>query len=290
MRRFIPLFIFALTVILGLSSCAESKKAEKDVITVSIEPIKGLLEEITGDDFEINTLLPIGSAPESYSPTMQQIARLEESTLVFYIGTLPFENELISRANNKHYKRLSDGVELIDGNYHHHHEDGSEHHHHTSDPHIWVSLDELSTMVDNIGEALQGRYPDSLKYIANCQQLKAKIQERKESYKQMLITAPRNILIYHPALGYLSKTLSLNQIALENEGKSPTPSSLAEVVEIVKSENIKVMFYQREYPIDVVKPIADILNVNLVEINPLSEDIIGEIDRIINIISGQYEQ
>jgi zinc transport system substrate-binding protein len=98
------------------------------------------------------------------------------------------------------------------------------------------------------------------------------------------------VLIYHPALGYLAESLSFNQIAVENEGKSPTPASLSELVKKVKAEGIEVMLYQKEYPLDIVQPIADILDVKLVEINPLSGDIIGEIDRIVNIIAGRYEQ
>ena len=50
-----------------------------------------------------------------------------------------------------------------------------------------------------------------------------------------------------------------------------------------------MVLYQQEYPLDVVKPIAEILSVNLVEINPLSKDIIAELDRIIAILANNYE-
>ena len=255
-------------------------------IVVSIDPIAGLVKQIVGDDFEVTTLLPLGASPETYSPTMQQVAKAESADLVFCLGTLPFENELIGKTcKEDRIVNLSTNVELIAGSCHHHHD----HHHHSADPHIWFSVDELVQIVDNIECALAVKHPDSTKYSINCQQLKERIASLKESYKQMLTTAPRSFLIYHPALGYLAKSLSLNQIALENEGKSPTPSSLAAISDLVKREGVEVMFYQKEYPLEVIKPIADILGVKLVEINPLSEDIIEEIDRVINIIAGQNE-
>lgn len=301
MKRYIITLIAAICAVC-ITSCNDGQNANSKVITVSIEPFKGLIEEIVGEDFTVNTLLPVGSSPESYSPTIGQIARLEESEMVFHIGTLTFENEIIKQSNIEDSRsiNLSRSVELLTGHKHHHahsnevcdhSHDGHKHGHaHSIDPHIWVSLDGLSTIVNNIDSALMAAYPDSAKYHANCQRLKATIAANKERYQQMLITAPKDVLIYHPALGYLAKELSFNQIAVENEGKSPTPASLSEVINKVEAEGIEVMLYQKEYPLDVVQPIADILGVKLVEINPLSEDIIGEIDRIINIISGNYEQ
>lgn len=290
MKRLFSAIIIAI-LSLSVTSCREQQHLNNKSITVTIEPIKGLLENIVGSDFEINTLLPAGATPENYSPTMQQIAKLEDSEFVFCIGTLPFENQLIkqTKQSGDKFVDLSSGVELVSGCNGNHNEQ-NDHHHHSTDPHIWVSMVNLSTMVNNIDKALSSKYPDSLKYSVNCQRLIAEIEAKKESYKQMLITAPKDILIYHPALGYLSKELGLNQIALENEGKSPTPSSLADVIEVVEKEGIGVMFYQKEYPLDIVKPIADILGVNLMEFNPLSADIINEIDRVINIISKGNEQ
>lgn len=291
MKRHIIGTIVAIAQLLLVVACNNGQSTDNALITVSIEPIKGLLEYIVEDDFQINTLLSSGSTPENYSPTMGQIADLEKSEMVFCVGTLPFENELlrsIDRRDSTKIIDLSKGIILQAGQCGHniHTHSG----HHTADPHIWVSLDELSTMVDNIDKELSIRYPDSIKYHSNCQALKADIDRRKARYQQLLTTAPRSILIYHPALGYLAKTLSLNQIALEIEGKNPTPAALIEIAERVDAEGIDIMLYQREYPYEIVKPIADILGVKLVEFNPLCSNILDEMDRVINIISGVNEQ
>ena len=39
------------------------------------------------------------------------------------------------------------------------------------------------------------------------------------------------------------------------------------------------------YPYEIIKPIVDVLGVNMVQINPLSANILKELDRVINTIS-----
>ena len=144
-------------------------------------------------------------------------------------------------------------------------------------------------IVDNVAGTIIEANLDSLRYIANYKAVKNKVVTQKELFRERLASAPREFLIYHPALGYLADEYGLEQISLENEGKSPTPSSLAGVVDKVAERGVKVMLYQQEYPLDVVKPIAEILNVKLVNINPLSEDIIDELNYIVEQLTNNYE-
>lgn len=283
----LPYILSTIFLAITFASCNTNEVADNKIITVSIEPLKGIVEDIVGDDFQVNTLLPAGTSPESYSPGIQQIADLEKSEQIYIVGTLPFENEVIRHTNYGLNKvvNLSQGINLL-----HSSECNNNAHHHAIDPHIWVSLDELATMVENIEAALMESYPDSIKYSINSQRVITNIKCQKESYEQLLITAPKSILIYHPSLGYIANTFSFKQIPLENEGKTPTPSYLTKIVDIVKKEGLEVMIYQKEYPLSIIQPIADVLGVNTVEFNPLSSDILGEIDRVINIITGNYEQ
>ena len=301
--RFVVVFVFV--VALTLTSCVEgAKKAEtKRQIAVTIPPLQGLVERIVGDDFEVVCILPSGSTPENYSPTTRQIASLSDSESVFYLGTIDFEREIVERAENEQNKsrfvNVGEGVELISGSccahshshdHHAHNHPEGEHHHHGTDPHIWLAPSTLEVIVDNIAREIIRQNPDSVRYVANYEKLKGELVAQKTHFGELLKSAPRSFLIYHPALAYLSKDYGLEQISLENEGKNPTPASLADVVDRVKAEGIEVMLYQQEYPLDVVEPIVDILGVKMVKINPLSRDIIGELNRIAEVLSGSYEQ
>ena len=272
-------------------SCAGRgvKGAANKQIVVTIPPLAGLVEDIVGNDFQVVTLLPSGATPESYSPTARQVAALGDAEFVFSVGTLSFEQELMQRLDHELVVSVNKGVELLAGCCGHEHEEGHSPHHHAVDPHIWLSPKNLVQIVDNMAQAIVAKYPDSMHYKANSESLMAKLAERAEAYGEVLKSAPREFLIYHPALGYLAHEYGLEQVALENEGKNPTPSALAEIVDKVQAEGIKVLLYQQEYPLDVAKPIAEMLGVNLVEINPLDKDIIAELDRVVEQLANRNE-
>lgn len=305
MRLKINILIHTIFVCIAVMfvSCDGAKQTDGRKIVVTIAPLAGLVEEIVGEDYEVSVLLPSGSTPENYSPNPRQIALLEGADMVFMLGTMDFEHQIVKRFENQEnnsFVDVSKGIKLIAGGCshshshehldcdceHHSHSEHTEHHQVGTDPHIWLAPGTLEVIVDNIADKILTQNPDSTKYCANYEQLKAKLQQRKECYREMLITAPKSFLIYHPALGYLAEEYDLEQISLENDGKSPTPAALAEIVDRVKNEGVESMIYQQEYPLDIVQPIAEILNVNLVEINPLSKDIITELDRIIGALTN----
>lgn len=282
--------------IIAILSCVAACGSNADTrhsksISVTIPPLQGIVKEIVGNDYKINVILPKGATPENYSPTVAQMAAIEHSEYLFNIGTLPFEQQIVSKlksAKGANIQMVADGIELIEGSCEHghtHHE-----HHHSHDPHVWLSMDGLMTIIDNIATPIINSNPDSTKYVANYEAIKQRLIVNKQRYAELLDAAPRHFLIYHPALGYLAQEFGLEQIALENDGKAPTPAGVINIVEKAQVEGLKYMLYQAEYPLDVVKPIAEVLGVKPILINPLSDNIFEELDRIINILAGNYEE
>ena len=294
-------YIFMLAVVAVAAGCGPQKVAKSaadKVLIVSIPPYYGLTRAIVGDDFEVQVLLPEGSSPETFSPTIRQIAAVQNAEMFLSGNLMEFEKTLTKRlAEHKSVKviNISEGCKLIENE---HDECGckegcqrhahlhSHHHHGAVDPHVWMSPFDLETIARNIGEAVCAAYPDSVKYVVNLQQLISELRARQVAYgEQLKAGGRRHFLIYHPALSYLARDYDLVQISLENEGKNPTPTSLAEVVDVVDKWQIGQMMYQSEYPQDIVEPIVNILGVNMVQINPLNMDMLTELDGVINIIS-----
>ena len=295
------ILVIVLVVVAALAVGCGSRKAIKTtsdkVIIVSIPPFYGLVKAIVGDDFDVQVLLPTGSSPETFSPTIRQIAAVQNSEMFLSGNLMEFEKTMTKRLSaHKSVKviNIADGCKLIENEHndceceeeHQHHVHSHSHHHGAVDPHVWMSPFELEVIARNIGDAVCMTYPDSVKYVANLQQLIDSLKARQIAYAEQLEAGgKRHFLIYHPALSYLARDYGLVQISLENEGKNPTPMSLAEVVDVVNKCGIGQMMYQSEYPQEVIKPIVDVLGVNMVQINPLSADILSELDRVINIIS-----
>ena len=293
MKQALRIFIMAVIAVSSISCTNRGAENNNKAITVTIPPLEGLVKEIVGNDYTINTILPKGATPENYSPTIAQMATIEESEYLFYMGTLAFENQVINKYKGGHnidIQKVAEDIELIEGGCKHGHGHNHEGHHHSLDPHVWMSIEGLEKIVDNIAETIINNNPDSVKYVANYEAIKRKLSVNKTRYKEMLSDVPRQFLIYHPSLGYLAKEFDLEQIAFENDGKTPSPAGVIDIVEKAKADGLKYILYQAEYPLDVVKPIAEALNVNPILINPLSNNIIAELDGIINILAGSYEQ
>ena len=82
----------------ALFSCSSPKSSDDTrVITVSIEPLRYLTEQIVGDRFEVVTMVPKGSSPETYEPTARQMTDLSESILYIKVGNLGFERTWMPR-------------------------------------------------------------------------------------------------------------------------------------------------------------------------------------------------
>ena len=143
MNRLRPLLTILILTIL-ITGCGERNSVVKNRAIVSIAPLKPLVENILGDDFEISVLVPQGASPETFEPTPKQLRDVESARFVFGTGLLEFEQELLHRiARNKQIINLSQGIELIACTCSHAHkthpescEHGCSHeHHHISHDH-----------------------------------------------------------------------------------------------------------------------------------------------------------
>ncbi len=81
--------IYILTLFICCACGHTPQQSEKPVITVTLEPLRYFTEAIAGDCFEVVSMVPKGSSPESYDPTPQQLVNLSKSQAylrIVYIG------------------------------------------------------------------------------------------------------------------------------------------------------------------------------------------------------------
>ncbi|MBQ3043093.1 MAG: zinc ABC transporter substrate-binding protein [Alistipes sp.] len=281
MLRVVAFFLFSALC----ASCNMTESSKQDAtIYVSITPLKSIVEEITCGDFEVRILVPQGASPETFEPTAKQIAELSDSHLLFQTGLIDFEQSLVGRvAEQTKVVNLCEGVELMAGSCsHHHHSHG---HAHGIDPHIWTSPKALMTMVDNVRDCIMREYPDSTKYDVAADKLQQRIAELDRYCASRIDDAAlRVMMIYHPAYTYYARDYGIEQIAIEHDGKEPSPRQLTTLVERAKSNGIGAILLQPQYSEDKVRSIAEECGAEIVVTDPLCEDIIAEIARITDII------
>lgn len=290
MRKTIILTIHLLTPLLLFTQCFGSLDKSNVVLTASISPVKYLVETITCDDFPVKVLVPDGASPETYSPTAIQMVDIENSELIFTTGLLDFEKELVHKltVNPTRIINLSEGIQLIKGSCSHASGEQDQNHTHGIDPHIWTSPQQLKLMAANVHKAVKKQFPDSVKYdvsyhnlLISLDLMSIKIQEKIKN------SSTKYFIIYHPALTYYANDYGLKQISLENEGKEPSAVHMENIIKISREQQISHIFYQKQFFKSVVETISTDINATPVEIDPLTEDIVGEILRITDIITAK---
>lgn len=279
--------IFIIFLSLFLLSCSSQKSDNNPTIYVTITPLKALVEEITCGDFAIEVVVPEGASPESFEPTARHISAMSEAEFVFEVGLINFEQSLVKHLGDN-LINLSEGIEPMAGCCSHAHHHGH-HHSHGIDPHIWTAPRTLRTIVENARQAIMEHYPDSVKYESSAEVLLECIDAiDRRCAEKIKASDAHTMMIYHPAYTYFARDYSIEQIAIEQEGKEPTPRQLTALVERAKSEGINAIFLQPQYSADKVRAIAESCNAEIIFTDPLSKDILSEIERITDIICS-YE-
>ena len=274
--------IYILTLFI-LSACGNTtQKSEKPILTVTLEPLRYFTEAIAGDNYEVVSMVPKGSSPESYDPTPQQLVNLSKSQAYFRIGYIGFEQawmkKLEANCPNMKVFDTSKGIDLIrdKGHWHgdHFHEGGVE-------PHVWNSTQNALIIADNIYQALcelDSTHQED--YQKRLDVLKQTIQQTDANVRTLLENADSTFLIYHPALSYFARDYGLKQVSIEEGGKEPSPAQLKALIETCRNENVHTIFVQQEFDQRNAQLIANELGINIVSINPLSYDWVKEMIRI----------
>lgn len=273
--------IYILTLFI-LSACGNTtQKSEKSILTVTLEPLRYFTEAIAGDNYEIVSMVPKGSSPESYDPTPQQLVNLSKSKAYLRIGHIGFEQawmkKLEANCPNMKVYDTSKGIDLIrdKGHWHgdHFHEGGVE-------PHVWNSTQNALIIADNIYQALcelDSTHQED--YQKRLDVLKQTIRQTDANICTLLENADSTFLIYHPALSYFARDYGLKQVSIEEGGKEPSPAQLKALIETCRNENVHTIFVQQEFDQRNAQLIAHELGINIVSINPLSYDWVKEMIR-----------
>lgn len=273
-----PLAIF-LTML--LTSCVQQDESSpgKPVVSVSILPQKYFIEELAGEKVIVNVMVPPGASPATYEPSVSQLSQLDQSTLYMKMGYLGFEMSWMDKIRSVNAEMdvidLSEGVELIfsreEGDEEAH--QGHVHTHAGVDPHIWMSARNAKVIAMSVAAALGSLLADDSLYLAdNLSALLIKIDSLDNNIGNLLAEAEgRSFMIYHPSLSYFARDYSLEQLSLEWEGKSPSPSHMKQLTDQGRERQISSILIQLEFDRKNAQVLASEIGAEIVLINPLDE-------------------
>lgn len=274
MKSFNYIFSLFITVIACawiITGCAGGP-AEQRIVTVSIEPQRYLLEQITGDKVQVRSLLTEGANPETYDPSVTHMFNLGKSIGYLRMGNIGFEAAIIDKISEANPDLpifdTSAGIVPILGTHSH-----GDHHHDVMDPHTWTSVKNAKTIALNMLEAMEKIDPANKQYYRrNYETFSARLDSIDNVITSRLIPCRgHSFMVWHPSLSYFARDYELNQVVVGNaEHKENSIADLRSSIDQARREGASIFFFQKDFDSRQVSAINSELEAHEVNINPLS--------------------
>jgi len=258
------LVLLALSAPAILTACAPASESTGDriVVVATIAPLADFVEHVGGDRVSVTTLVPPRADPHHYEPTPRQMADVTSAAACFIVGSgVEFELEWMDNlaAQNPGMAMVdcSAGIAIQD-----------------NDPHIWTSPRNAMTMVGTITAGLSLVDPagadlyheNGARYLGELERLDADINALLAAGNE------RHFLIYHPSFAYFARDYGLAQLAIEEEGKSPTPHLLQDCIDRARQYSLQYIFVSPQSATSEAESIAEAIDGELLYVDPLPDD------------------
>ena len=251
--RVLIFFVCLAAVMTVCISCRPAGKSAVDgshriKVIATIFPLYDMAKKIGAEKAEVSLLLPPGVEAHSFEPRPGDILKIAEADIFIYTGRFmePWAEDIIKGAANKNLVVVdaSRGTRMIPGVFHDKDEPAG-----SLDPHIWLDFDNAKVMVENILQAFRtkdaahtGFYERNAGYYGN------KLTELDSAYRTALAACGSKEIIYagHYAFGYLARRYGLKYFSAQGASPDaePTAKELSKLVEQIKRERIKYIYYE----------------------------------------------
>jgi zinc transport system substrate-binding protein len=150
------------------------------------------------------------------------------------------------------------------------------------DPHIWLSVKNAKIMAQNICDGLvQVDATNKAYYEENCAAYLEELTKLDSDLATDLSgVSNRSFIVFHPAFGYFARDYNLTQIGVEQEGKEPDADYIVRLIKEAKEKDIRVVFVSPQYSTKSAESIAKEIGGQVVIIDPLAKDFIGNMRAI----------
>lgn len=258
---------------LGFSPLGAQEASPKKIkVFVSIPPQAYFVEQVGGDEVEIEVLVSPGQSPATFEPTPKQMTALAAADIYFPIG-VPFEKrflpKVVTSCPNLALADTRTGIELQPLHPDHHGE-----HSGLTDPHTWLDPKLVKIQAENIARGLTWIEPSrETTFEENLRLFQAELTRLDSVIAEVLMPLRgRNIYVFHPSYGYFTAAYGLRQIAVELGGKEPGARQLVELIAQARKDSVQIIFVQPQFSQKSAETIAKAINGVVVPLDPLARD------------------
>ena len=246
------------------------------VVVATIPPQQEFVERVGGEHVRVILLVPPGADPHTHEPAPAVLAGVAEADLYAMVGSgIEFEiawGEKIAALNpGMAVVNCSQGVEFI-----------------AADPHIWTSPRNAKVMVENIRDGLIEIDPENAEdyrrnaaaYLDDLDTLDAEISALIAG------SGVRVVLVDHPSWAYLARDYGFEEVAIESEGKEPSPKRIEHLIRLAEEEGVRVVFASPEHSTRSAGVIAEAIGGSVVTVSPLKKDYLDNMRQVAAAFAG----
>ncbi len=259
--------IFALLFL--LISCTQPilEDNNKINVVVSFYPLEEFTKSIGAQKVNVISLVPPGVEPHEWEPSPGDIVKISKAKLFIYNGA-GLESWIEKILKNVDTKKTlvvsaSNGINLITK---------SNAANSQTDPHVWLDPNLVAMQARTITNALSAIDPSGAEFynfnlnefISNLNSLDKKFRtELSDCQKKEFVTS-------HDAFGYLARSYGLSQFSVAGISSEiePTPKHLANLINVIKEKNIKVIFVETMVNPKISRAIAKDASTSVDVLNP----------------------
>lgn len=270
------ILIFALSI----TACENTTTTPKKItVAVSIVPQATFVEKVCEDKVNIVCLIPSGASAESYELKPKEITAFADSQIYFSIGVPAEKNGILPNLSKD--TTVIDLEKAVREEYPDRQINGER------DPHIWLSPKRVKEMIRTIAKEMSRLDPENSDfYNKNADNYLKELENLNNEILDIFkAKIRRKFLVYHPAFGYFAEDYGLEMYALEEHGHEATSKDLAEMTDLAKGENIKVIFCQAENSVRQARAFAEEIGGRVEILEPLSPDYINNLKKTATLIN-----
>jgi zinc/manganese transport system substrate-binding protein len=297
--------ILTLVALLALTSCSSSEPEEGLTVVATTTVLGDVVSSIVGDDGEVDVLIDGQADPHEFSPSAAETATVLSADLVVANG-LDLEAGALSLLESAEEEGIPvlylapqlDPIPFGGGEHEHEedeeeeehehedeedheHEDEEDHDHTGDDPHFWLDPLRMADATGLIASALDEVTP-STDWAERAGSVRAELEELHSEIADVLGPIPedrRKLVTNHDSLGYLADRYGFEVVSTVIPGGStmgePSASDLAELVDLLRAEDIRAIFADTTSPRTLAEAVAAELG-DSVQIYDLYTGALGE--------------
>jgi zinc transport system substrate-binding protein len=247
---------------------APAIKDNKLKVIASFYPMYYFASQIVGIKADVYNITPASAEPHDYEPTTQQIVKISQSNMLVLNGGImeAWGNKIKDQLTGSKVLVVTAGEGLINNTVN---ENGQN----ILDPHVYMDPVLAKKQVTTIEKGFEKIDPKDAQYFqTNAKKLEGELDQLNKEFKQGLSNCNKNDFITsHAAFGYLAFQYGINQVSISGVSPDEEPSSLklAEITQLVKQKDIKIIFFESLVSPKLSETIANETGAKIMVLDPI---------------------